>query len=213
MLIYYRSPTKLGEGNVFTDVCQPFCPWRVDISGTRSILWYLWYQVHSGGYLFSGGFRGAPPARAPLRPKIFSISCSFSQNLAKSCWRPLLRGILDPPPLLYQVYSGGGVISCTRPFRRGGACPGGWVHPRGWVCLGRGYVQGWGIWYTRDTVGKRAVRILLECFLVGSWAQCVICHEVRESNCANFVKHVYGSMPQQSTQEGLSVEGQPSARQ
>ena len=40
----------------------------------------------------------------PLRPKIFSISCSFSQNLAKSYvgaplkgWRPLLRGILDPP--------------------------------------------------------------------------------------------------------------------
>ena len=32
----------------------------------------------------SGGFRGAPPACAPLRPKIFSISCSFSQNLAKS---------------------------------------------------------------------------------------------------------------------------------
>ena len=41
---------------------------------------------------------------SPLRPKIFSISCSFSQNLAKSYvgappegWRPLLRGILDPP--------------------------------------------------------------------------------------------------------------------
>ena len=42
-----------------------------------------------------------------LPPKIFSISCSFSQNLANSYvgaslegWRPLLRGILDLPLLL-----------------------------------------------------------------------------------------------------------------
>ena len=33
--------------------------------------------------VFSGGFRGGCPRRAP-RPKIFSISYSFSQNLAKS---------------------------------------------------------------------------------------------------------------------------------
>ena len=52
-------------------------------------------------------FRGAPSLRAPLRPKIFSISSSFSQNLAQNhmlvppCrgWRPLLRKILDPPLL------------------------------------------------------------------------------------------------------------------
>ena len=54
--------------------------------------------------LFSGGFRGHP------RPKIFSISCSFSQNFKiwqnhmlappPEGWRPLLRGILDPPLLL-----------------------------------------------------------------------------------------------------------------
>ena len=48
---------------------------------------------------------GTPPARAPLRPKIFTISCSFLENVAKIIgwhpllkgWRPLLRGILDPP--------------------------------------------------------------------------------------------------------------------
>ena len=49
-----------------------------------------------------GGRTRRPPS--PVRPNIFSISCSFSQNLAKSYvgapledWRPLLRGILDPP--------------------------------------------------------------------------------------------------------------------
>ena len=51
-----------------------------------------------------GDAPGAPP-----RAKIFSISCSFSQNLAKiyvgappQRWRPLLREILDPP-LKYEV--------------------------------------------------------------------------------------------------------------
>ena len=44
--------------------------------------------------------RGVAP---PPRPKIFSILCSFSENLAKPYvgppegWRPLLQGILDPP--------------------------------------------------------------------------------------------------------------------
>ena len=45
--------------------------------------------------------------RPPLRTKIFLISCSFSENLANlyagapllEGWRPLLRGILDPPLL------------------------------------------------------------------------------------------------------------------
>ena len=47
----------------------------------------------------SGGSVGG----APLRPKIFSISCSFLEHLAKSHvgvlrgLAPLLRGILDPP--------------------------------------------------------------------------------------------------------------------
>ena len=52
----------------------------------------------------SGGFSGGAPGARPLRPKIFSISCSFSQNLVKSyvgapleIWRPLLRKILYPP--------------------------------------------------------------------------------------------------------------------
>ena len=53
---------------------------------------------------------GTPPACAPLRPKIFLISCSFSENLTKlyvgapqppfpppEGRRPLLQGILDPP--------------------------------------------------------------------------------------------------------------------
>ena len=55
--------------------------------------------------------RGAPPP--PLQTKIFSISCSFSENLAKSyvgapleSWRPLLWGILDPP--LHDVTLNGG---------------------------------------------------------------------------------------------------------
>ena len=55
-----------------------------------------------------GDAPGAPPSP---RSKIFSISCSFSQNLAKiymsalplpQRWRPLLREILDPP-LKYEV--------------------------------------------------------------------------------------------------------------
>ena len=52
----------------------------------------------------SGRFRGVPPVHAPLQPKIFSISCSFSQNLAKSYvgtplegWCPLLWEILHLP--------------------------------------------------------------------------------------------------------------------
>ena len=55
---------------------------------------------------------GGRPRRAPPpRPKMFSISCSFSQNLAKSYvgappkgWRPLLRGILDPPLIRAQEF-------------------------------------------------------------------------------------------------------------
>ena len=57
----------------------------------------------------SGGFRRGASSAPPLRPKIFSISCSFSENLTKSYVgaptpegrRPLLQGILDPP--LHQV--------------------------------------------------------------------------------------------------------------
>ena len=42
---------------------------------------------------------GAPGARPlPLRPKIFSISCSFSQNLAKSYVGVPPPGGLAPPP-------------------------------------------------------------------------------------------------------------------
>ena len=55
-------------------------------------------------YTSSGRFRGVHPARAPPWPKIFSISCSFLENLTKSYVgtppegrRPLLQGILDLP--------------------------------------------------------------------------------------------------------------------
>ena len=53
--------------------------------------------------------RGALPAPPSPQPKIFSISCSFSENLEKSYvgdplegWRPLLRGILDPPLYMFD---------------------------------------------------------------------------------------------------------------
>ena len=62
---------------------------------------------------FSGGSKGgAPGARSPLRTKIFSISCTFSENLAKSYvgaplegWRPSygeswIRPWLEPYLLL-----------------------------------------------------------------------------------------------------------------
>ena len=51
----------------------------------------------------------APPVRAPLRPKIFSISGSFGGNLTKSYvgapegWHPLLQVILNPLLLLIIV--------------------------------------------------------------------------------------------------------------
>ena len=56
------------------------------------------------------------PARAPLRHKIFSISCSFSQNLAKSYvgapppegWRPPPTGNPGSAPgfdYIYTIYN------------------------------------------------------------------------------------------------------------
>ena len=55
--------------------------------------------------------QGAPPVCAPLRTKIFLISCSFWENPANLYvgappprdWRPLLRGILYPPLKALQV--------------------------------------------------------------------------------------------------------------
>ena len=40
---------------------------------------------------------GVPPVCAPLRPKLFSISCSFSQNLAKLYVGTPPRGLAPPP--------------------------------------------------------------------------------------------------------------------
>ena len=53
--------------------------------------------------LVPGPFSVADRRGRPLRPKNFSISCSFSENLAKSCRRPLIRGILDPSLFLGVV--------------------------------------------------------------------------------------------------------------
>ena len=60
--------------------------------------------------IISGGSKGGAPGARPPRPKIFSISCSFSEKLAKSYvgaplegWRPLLQGILDPPLIIIMV--------------------------------------------------------------------------------------------------------------
>ena len=62
----------------------------------------------------SGRFGGGA---TPLRPKIFSISRSFSQNLAKSYvgaplegWRPLRWGIMDPPLQGDLSHGAGGII-------------------------------------------------------------------------------------------------------
>ena len=45
----------------------------------------------------SGRFRGGAPGMPPLWPKIFSISCSFSQNLAKSYVGAPPGGLVPPP--------------------------------------------------------------------------------------------------------------------
>ena len=44
-----------------------------------------WTWNHSAiQTISSGGFRGGRTLRAPPWPKIFSVSCSFSENLTKS---------------------------------------------------------------------------------------------------------------------------------
>ena len=48
-------------------------------------------------YMSVADLGGWPGARPPLQPKIFSISCSFSQNLAKSYVGA--PGELAPPPM------------------------------------------------------------------------------------------------------------------
>ena len=63
------------------------------------------YQRNASRFVHcSGGSTGGHPGAAPLRPKMFSISCIIFGNLAKFvCWRappegrrPFLRRILDP---------------------------------------------------------------------------------------------------------------------
>ena len=89
---------SLGQGNVFTPVCQSFCPLGASASGSRGRL-----PLGLGGV--SGGFRGgAPGTRPPHGPKFSQFHAVFRkiwQNhmLATPLegWRPLLRGILGRP--------------------------------------------------------------------------------------------------------------------
>ena len=63
-------------------------------------------------WIGSGGFGGHARRAPPLRPKIFSISCSFFCKIWQNhmlappleSWRPLLRGILDPPLIGLLIY-------------------------------------------------------------------------------------------------------------
>ena len=65
-------------------------PMPACISGNK-----LW---HPDGYLIWCPRTGFSGGRPPLQPKIFSISCSFSQKFGKIiCWHPL--GGLAPPPM------------------------------------------------------------------------------------------------------------------
>ena len=58
----------------------------------KFVLCYKWSNHRLKLWDCSSGSKN----RLSLRPKIFWISCSFSQNLAKWCWRP--PGGLAPPP-------------------------------------------------------------------------------------------------------------------
>ena len=101
----------------WVEVKNYFCEIRRDLTGNnctrsnfRQTKKWPW---QSFVYSFSGGSKGVASGTSPLlRPKMFSISCSFSENLAKSYvgapslkgWRPLLQGILDLP-LSFGHYS------------------------------------------------------------------------------------------------------------
>ena len=64
--------------------------------------------AHAGGSPLrsandDGSKEGAPHTH-PSQPKIFAIACSFLENFGKIVgWRPLLRGILDPPLLKHYI--------------------------------------------------------------------------------------------------------------
>ena len=98
-------------GSFFTsDVCHL----KAETSQAYIIFWHAilihWKnrfqeQIHA---VISANLRGgAPGVRLPLRPKMFSISCGFSENLAKLFPPPegwcLLQGILDPPLVIVSL--------------------------------------------------------------------------------------------------------------
>ena len=101
---YYKHKSKL-----FDNSCILNFPKNIFVLNSICHLDNTLTCRHTSHGIQQWRIKGGRARRAPLlRPKIFSISCSFSQNLAKSYvgaplegWRPLLRGILDPP--LYRV--------------------------------------------------------------------------------------------------------------
>ena len=107
---FMRFSKKIGSNNRLT--LPPFggfafYPTRMQNYGSVTDLCYI-HTLNKASLLVKG-LRGRPWREhpLPLRPKMFSISCSFFGNFGKSvCWRPqlplpegwcsLLRGILDP---------------------------------------------------------------------------------------------------------------------
>ena len=66
------------------DTITPTAQIKPVLKVEKNIVFSMSYHKCSG---VSGGSRRPPPP--PLRTKIFSISCSFSENLVKIiCWRP-----------------------------------------------------------------------------------------------------------------------------
>ena len=66
--------------------------WSKVIVGSRGKLPILWT------YVSSGGSKGAPRPRGPVRPKNSSISCSHWEIFGKIvCWCPIPGGLSFPP--------------------------------------------------------------------------------------------------------------------
>ena len=102
-LVYNKFESHVGMCKLIKNcVIQSaaFFPFRRLLSRKRKIL-------------SSGGSKGGRSRRAPPpRPEIFSFSCSFWGKFGKIVcwrpllegWRPLLRGILDPPLLSTKCF-------------------------------------------------------------------------------------------------------------
>ena len=103
-MIFYRPPTKLEEGNIFTGVCRSFSPWRegewVGISGPMSFLGGI-----SGTRSLLGGISGT---------------------------RSLLGGGWDVQGDFPFTYPGVGYVQGVE-MSKGWVCPGG-GYVGGWVC-------------------------------------------------------------------------------